>query len=84
MRRAPSVRIVAGMPWPAMCRHCDLVTEDPDAYFYPADWDEDDVADEHRCISPDALGGLHDPVTVQHLVDFWWTKAPRARRVTVK
>lgn len=45
--------VVAGMPWPASCRHCDLVTEDPDAYFLPTDWDEDDLPWEARCPAAD-------------------------------
>lgn len=47
-----------GPRWPARCRNCDLVTEDPDAYFYPRDWDEDMVPEDRRCLaSPD---GVHE------------------------
>lgn len=53
--------VAGGMPWPARCVHCPLVTEDPDAYFYPRDWDEENIPYERLCpVSPD---GVHEADT---------------------
>ena len=51
-------RDLHGARWPARCRNCSLVTEDPDGFFYPADWDEDTVPDERRC--PTSPGNVHE------------------------
>lgn len=42
-------RLVAGLPWPARCLHCALVTEDPDAYFLPPDWDDEMISYWAQC-----------------------------------
>lgn len=45
----PAVTTVAGMPWPARCVRCGLVTEDPDAHAI-TDADEDgEYAPPHAC-----------------------------------
>ncbi len=51
--------LVAGMPWPARCRYCDLVTEDPDAHFWSPDGDEDTLPESYRCLA--SPSGLHEP-----------------------
>ena len=40
-RHEPEPTVCGGMPWPARCRYCSLVTEDPDAFFVPQEWAED-------------------------------------------
>jgi hypothetical protein len=50
---------LTGFRWPAECRFCDLVTEDPDAYFRPKDWDDEQVDEWTRCLASPT--GLHEP-----------------------
>jgi hypothetical protein len=52
--------ICGGMPWPARCRWCDLVTEDPDGFFCPSDSDVEVVGEPYRC--PGSPTGLHEPM----------------------
>ena len=55
---APEAKAVCGgMPWPARCRYCDLVTEDPDAFFWPPGADEETLPDSYRCAA--SPSGLH-------------------------
>ena len=62
-RKLNKMERLTGFRWPARCLHCDLVTEDPDAYFRPADWD-DEMADEWtRCYSSPT--GVHEPEPVR-------------------
>lgn len=45
--------------WPARCRNCTLVTEDPDAYFHPRDWDGETLPLDRQCLaSPDLVHEL--------------------------
>lgn len=71
---APAIeRIVADMPWPASCRHCPLVTEDPDAFFRPNDWDPDSIPDDVAC--PGSPSGVHE---CRDLHDYGLTRRLRA------
>jgi hypothetical protein len=51
--------ICDGMPWPARCRWCDLVTEDPDAYFAPPDSDPEVISYRYVCYG--SPSDLHEP-----------------------
>lgn len=61
----PIEKIVADMPWPASCRHCNLVTEDPDAYFWPTAEDMEEMDDWLWC--PSSPSHVHEART---LVDY--------------
>lgn len=49
---------VAGQPWPAKCRHCGLLTEDPNGFFQPTDLDS--LGPSYECPSADAPDELHE------------------------
>ena len=53
---------LTGFRWPAECLYCDLVTEDPDAYFRPKDFDEDEADAWTQCYASPT--GLHEPQPV--------------------
>jgi len=48
-----------GQPWPARCLNCDLVTEDPDAFFMPPGGDEEVVDERYLCPFV-GTNGLHE------------------------
>lgn len=52
--------ILDGVPWPATCGYCMLTTEDPDAYFYPVDWDGD-TGPPHDRLCPASPTSVHEP-----------------------
>lgn len=60
-RRHEPERTVAGMPWPVRCRVCGLVTEDPDAFFFPPDFDAEMIPEDCRC--PGTTDGSHQAET---------------------
>ena len=60
--RLKKIEKLTGFRWPARCLHCDLVTEDPDAYFLPDDVDDELISDDQRCW--DSPTGLHEPEPV--------------------
>jgi hypothetical protein len=61
---------LCGMPWPAECRYCDLITEDPDAYFVPTDLEADQWT---GCVG--SPSGMHEPME-------WPDYLERAKRWT--
>ena len=63
---------VCDMPWPAACKNCNLVTEDPDAYFYPPGTDVDSLTYDAQCYG---TGDVHEPMT-------WPDFVERAKRWT--
>ena len=63
---APEAKAVCGgMPWPARCRYCDLVTEDPDAHFWPPGADEEVLPESYRCAASPSR--LHEPASLLDL-----------------
>ena len=56
-RRHEPEPTLCGKPWPARCRYCSLVTQDPDAFFVPVEWAEDSGDFNYEC--PPSPTGFH-------------------------
>ena len=76
--RAVAFRKIGDMAWPARCRFCDLVTEDPDAYFVPEG--EVEYLSDSRVFCAQAPHSRHVAATKDDLIAAAYTDVDKALR----